>query len=327
MTATNTMPPWIHHALEAHLEGVSRKELAQRAQAISERYRNNGGSESIRRAQDALAYALVRMPATYAAARHAILQAAARCPSFAPVSILDIGSGPGTATWAALDAWPTWRQAALVDHNPHLLALARHIAARSDEPRAVDFVSGAIPAAFDAAKVADVVLASYALTEIAASALTKTLDQLWKLTNHMLILVEPGTTNGFRRLLQCRESLLAHQAHIVAPCTHQGACPLAKSERWCHFSQRLSRRRDHLLVKSASVNYEDEKFAYLIACKTEIAANPAPRRILSTPHVHKGGVRLTLCAAGNVEEHEIPRGQKDAYKAARHYEWGDAVEL
>ena len=54
-------------ALEAKLQGLSRNDAAERAALISKTYRDGGSSGAIRSETDALAYALARMPATYAA--------------------------------------------------------------------------------------------------------------------------------------------------------------------------------------------------------------------------------------------------------------------
>ena len=315
------MPSWIREALEESLEGVSRKELAARAESLSAAYRAQGGSTLIRTQLDALAYALVRMPATYAAVRYALQEAAQRCAQLQPASLLDVGAGPGTASWAAADVWPSLGQMTLLDQNAALLEVSRKIGKACGDAR-VEHVQGTIPAALGEA--ADLVVASYALTEIPASALNGVLEKLWPLAQQMLVIVEPGTPEGFRRILQYREWLKKAGAHVVAPCTHMEACPLHSAERWCHFSQRLSRTRDHLQVKSASVNYEDEKLCYLVAVRQEPAAS-AKQRILSTPRVNKGEILLQTCAPGAVELVTIRRAQKQAYKAARHYSWGDAV--
>jgi ribosomal protein RSM22 (predicted rRNA methylase) len=141
----------------------------------------------------------------------------------------------------------------------------------------------------------------------------------------MLIIVEPGTPDGFRRLLAAREFLIAAGGHIAAPCTHAAACPLSTAARWCHFSQRLPRSRDHRIVKSASMPFEDEKFCYLVVTRTATAMR-RHRRVLATPKVAKGGITVTLCAPGAVDEWIIERRRKDIYKAARHYDWGDAIQ-
>ena len=42
----------------------------------------------------------------------------------------------------------------------------------------------------------------------------------------MLVLVEPGTPQGFARIREARAALIAEGAHIVAPCTHENVCPM-----------------------------------------------------------------------------------------------------
>ncbi len=66
MTAPD-LPAELKSALDARLQGLSRNDAAGRAAVISQTYRGGGGSCAIRTETDALAYALARMPATYAA--------------------------------------------------------------------------------------------------------------------------------------------------------------------------------------------------------------------------------------------------------------------
>lgn len=47
------------------------------------------------------AYGLSRLPAGYAVAHRVLDEVKARCPGFEPRKVLDFGSGPGTAVWAA----------------------------------------------------------------------------------------------------------------------------------------------------------------------------------------------------------------------------------
>src|SRR3954449_6901528 len=92
-------------ALEAKLHGRSRGDAAERAAKISETYRGGGGSAAIRGEADALAYALARMPATYAAVAESLNALCENRPDFAPKRLLDVGAGPGTATWAAAETF------------------------------------------------------------------------------------------------------------------------------------------------------------------------------------------------------------------------------
>jgi ribosomal protein RSM22 (predicted rRNA methylase) len=320
------LPAFIGGTLQTRLDHVPRAGLRASAQRMSQRYRQGGTSDVIRSNLDALAYAIVRMPATYAAVRAALTQAAEVIPDYAPRSLLDVGAGPGTAAWAALDAWPSLQRAALIDHNPYLLALAEAFGeSPAAPPVALSTTRDGLHAALADTVEADIVMASYALTELAGGTLSATLETLWSRSGRLLVIVEPGTPDGFKRILGCRDFLIGRGAQIVAPCSHEGRCPLATADRWCHFGARLPRSRDHLLTKDASVPFEDEKFSYLIAGKGfgDLARG---RRILATPKVGKTGVALTLCAPDAVEERVVGRRLKDAYRAAKRLNWGDAVQ-
>ncbi len=61
------MTPALNAAIALLLEGVSRKELEQRASRLSVSYRDGGTSAGIVNPADALAYLVTRAPATYAA--------------------------------------------------------------------------------------------------------------------------------------------------------------------------------------------------------------------------------------------------------------------
>lgn len=316
----SALPGFVSGALHAKLENVSRTDLKARAQRMSDSYRGGGTSAVIRSDLDALAYAIVRMPATYVAVRAALAQTAQIVPDFGPRTLLDVGAGPGTATWAACDAWPSLERATLIDDNPHLLALAQAMQASLDISAQRSAMAAALP---DAAS-ADVVLASYVLTELPDASLRATLDRLWDKAERLLVIVEPGTPNGFKRILACRDALIARGAQIVAPCSHEGGCPLADGPRWCHFSARVPRSRDHLLVKDANVPFEDEKFSYLVAGKGFPPLDRG-RRILATPKVDKSAVTLTVCTPDVPEQRRVARGDKDAYRAAKRLDWGDAI--
>ena len=99
------LPAELKSALDARLHGLSRNDAAERAAIISQTYRDGGGSGAIRSETDALAYALARMPATYAAVTASLNALREITPDFAPKSLLDVGAGPGTASWAAAEAF------------------------------------------------------------------------------------------------------------------------------------------------------------------------------------------------------------------------------
>jgi ribosomal protein RSM22 (predicted rRNA methylase) len=319
------LPAPLRAGLERALEGRGRAGLIERAQRTSQAYRAGEGSAGvIREADDALAYALSRLPATYAACQAAFGAAAERAPGFAPRRLLDAGSGPGAASWAAFEVWPGVAEAVWLDESAPFLTLARELAAAGPEPlRAADAHRTDL-AQPDAWPAADLVTASYALAEIAPARLADVVAALWRACEGLLVLVEPGTPAGYRRLLAARAQLIAAGATILAPCPHANDCPLAEPD-WCHFSVRLPRSRDHRLAKGAEAPFEDEKFAYLAAARPGLAAEAAPARVLAHPRAGKPGIELKLCTPQALETRFVARRDKAAHARARRLRWGDAL--
>ncbi|HEY8615207.1 small ribosomal subunit Rsm22 family protein [Phenylobacterium sp.] len=320
------LPRPLRAALEQELEGVSRRGLAERAARTSAAYRAGQGSAGvIRDVEDALAYALARLPATYAACATVFAEAARMAPEFAPAEMLDAGSGPAAASWAALQAWPVLQQVTWLDASTPFLDSAGRLAVEAPPPlrearrlRADLTAPGPWPSA-------DLVAASYALAEIPPAKQVAVVTALWAAARGLLVLVEPGTPAGFARLLQARTALVAAGADLLAPCPHARSCPLAAPD-WCHFSVRLPRSRDHRLAKGAEAPFEDEKFAYLIAARPGVAAGPRSARVLRHPRASKPGLELRLCGEAGLETRLVGKRDKVAHARARRLGWGDAWE-
>src|SRR5258708_18528182 len=164
MTAPD-LPAELKAALDARLQGLSRNDAAERAGRISQTYRDGGGSSAIRTETDALAYALARMPASYAAATASLNAFREIVPDFAPKSLLDIGAGPGTATWAAAAAFSSLQSFTLVDANSALRALALDLVRGSLRLPDMTYQRGEAGTALADAEAADLVVASYMIGE------------------------------------------------------------------------------------------------------------------------------------------------------------------
>jgi ribosomal protein RSM22 (predicted rRNA methylase) len=319
------LPAPLREALARELEGVSRRDLAASARRTSAAYRAGGTSAAvIRHDADALAYALVRLPATYAACAVVLAEAARLAPGFAPKRLLDAGCGPGAASWAAAQTFDL-AEAAWLDASAPFLKLAARLAADGPEPlRQAQVVTADLAAPADWPK-ADLVTASYALAEIAPARQGGVVGALWAACEGLLVLVEPGTPAGYGRILAARETLIAEGADLLAPCPHAEACPLTSPD-WCHFAVRLPRSRDHRLLKDAEVPFEDEKFAYLIAARPGLAAGARSPRVLAPPRAGKGGTVFKLCGPQGLEARTVARRDKSAFAAARRLGWGDAFD-
>ena len=321
MTAPD-LPAELNAALNAKLQGLSRGDAAARAATISRTYRDGGGSGAIRTEADALAYALARMPATYAAVTASLNALREIHPGFAPTSLLDVGAGPGTATWAAAEAFGSLETFTLLDANRALRALALDLTRGSARLRDSDYQHGNARAAMAEAPAADLVVASYVIAEISEAEQAALGELLWARTLNTLLVVEPGTPAGYARIIALRARLIAAGAHVAAPCPHGRSCPLQPPD-WCHFTQRLPRSRAHKQIKGVELPFEDERFSYLALTRAPVARRFA--RVLAQPVVGKVEVAAKLCTPEGLVRTMVPRRAKADYARARRWRWGDAV--
>ncbi len=301
--------------------------LAAAAEGLSATYRSGDvAAERMPPVHDprtAAAYAAARMPATFAAAGRAMVEAAASLPAFAPRRLLDVGAGTGAATWAAGAVWPSLDAMMLIDREPAAIELGRRLAAASRVGSlvAADWRIGTLAnAAFDEA---DLVTAAYVLGELSEVDRTALVERLWAATRGALVLVEPGSPAGYGRILAARSVLIAGGAAIAAPCPGERPCPVAASD-WCHFLVRVERSVLHRRAKSAARSWEDEPMSYLVA--TRLTAEPAPRVVLGRPRSRPGKVELRICADdGRIHRQVVSRREGPRYRAARDVAWGDRI--
>jgi ribosomal protein RSM22 (predicted rRNA methylase) len=307
---------------------VSRNAIAERAAAQSQIYRAGGGSRAITTSDDALAYAFARMPATYAATTAVLNAARDMLPAFQPSTMLDVGAGPGTAAFAAVEAFETLADIRLIDANASLRSLSLNLMAEAASEtlrqvvRRQSYRHGDALVLLAEADPADLVVASYAAGEIAADELLRFTQLLWGATAGALAIIVPGTPEGYQRILQMRGELIVAGAHVTAPCPHERLCPLRPPD-WCHFAQRLPRSRDHLRIKGAEAPFEDEKFSYVVVSRGK--PQPLAARVLAPPKTAKSAIMTKLCTDGGVVTDTAARRDADAYRRRKSWRWGDSV--
>ncbi len=320
-----TLPRHIANTLQTLLHGVSRSDLADRSARLSREYRSGDTSRTtIGSFSDALAYAVTRMPATYAAVSAALAYTAEQLPDWHPDSILDLGAGPGTASFAAVDQWPDIRAVTMVERNAASRSLAQKFTAAAPMAAlsSAQMLDGDLTA-ITSLPSADLVIAAYVLVELGTGEVVPMVRAALSKARQILVLVEPGTPAGFERIRLARTALFEAGARAIAPCPHSHACPIVAPD-WCHFSVRLARSRDHRLTKQADRSFEDEKFSYLAVSRSLVPATVTPR-VIAPPRVGKAEVMLRVCEATGLAERCIPRQDKLDYKAAKKLRWGDIV--
>ncbi|MEU1256822.1 small ribosomal subunit Rsm22 family protein [Streptomyces chartreusis] len=309
-------------ALAALLDDLPPRQAAQAVERLIANYRGATPTDApiLRDRADVAAYAAYRMPATFEAV-HSALEAFARTvPDWTPATHTDVGGGTGAATWAVSTTWPGERGVTVLDWAEPALAIGREIAAADPTLDKARWLRTRIDSTLTLDPT-DLVTVSYVLNELTARDRATLLDTVASAARTVVI-VEPGTPDGYTRVIEARDRLIAAGFRIAAPCPHSAACPIVPGTDWCHFSARVSRSSLHRRIKGGSLAYEDEKFSYVAA--TRLPAAAAPARVVRKPQIRKGQVLLDLCETDpSLRRTTITKRHGDLYKAARDTEWGD----
>ncbi len=302
------MEDW-EQELEERVRRVGFGGVKAAVESLSRGYREGRSTTALRLDPEAMvtAYLATRFPATRAAARK-VGEEVARRVDFAPESLLDLGAGCGAAALALREVWPSLEVISALEHSTAMAALGRKLLPGASW-RTADFRG---PVAYGPH---DVVVFGYSYGEAGEECLEKA----WAAAEKLLIVIEPGTPAGFKRVLGAREWLIGKGAAIAAPCPSAATCP---SEDWCHFAVRLNRSSLHRRLKEGALGYEDEKYSYVAAWRGELG--PGAPRVLRHPRIEPGWIQLELCRAPEVEKRNVTKKAKDAFRRARKAEWGDA---
>jgi ribosomal protein RSM22 (predicted rRNA methylase) len=313
-------PDDLQLALEQEFLSCQHDELCRAAQRLTRHYGESKNSAALfAEPASLLAYLAVRMPATFAAISCVLGECKPRWGDWLPRSMVDIGAGPGTGAWSAIEQFPSILSICNVEPSRPMAEMGRKLARQSSSSvlqRAQWIDPPNIPPA-------DLVLLSYLIGEMNPAERFEILERLWQQSFQMFVVIEPGTPSGYRRILEVRDWALNKGAHLAAPCPHIQPCPI-KTQSWCHFPARVNRSRLHKLLKGATLGFEDEKFSYLVFGKIPVKFPVG--RVVENPKKNSGFVQIPLCSDGILKEIVVTR--KDAhYKAARDTSYGDAWEI
>jgi ribosomal protein RSM22 (predicted rRNA methylase) len=311
------IPPELASQIDRLAQHIPLTELAKYSQELSHSYRK----EKILSlsAKQKLAYLYVRLPATYAAIVQVLTEALKRLPSLSLSSMGDIGAGPGTGLWAATQLFSSLKEVTLYERDPHFIDLGKQLL--TDISIIKNWINTDV-ARNPSIQPHDLILASYSLGEIPTSAREVLVKHLWEATKKILVVIEPGTPTGFQTILTIRKHLIDLGAHIIAPCPHAHMCPMGGSD-WCHFPARVERSSFHRQIKGGTLNFEDEKFSYLVVARE--AVQIIKGRIIRSPEKHSGFVSAQVCTDTGIQKMTISRQSKDNYRLIRKAKWGDPI--
>jgi ribosomal protein RSM22 (predicted rRNA methylase) len=323
-----SLPANLEAAIREILKTRPAKQWVSEAHALSQRYR--GKREILPKSfargdEQTAAYLAQILPATYAQLFGAMAATKAQARAWSPQTLLDLGSGPGTALWAAVEQWSSLTRLEAWEREPSFIEIGKKLAQVSASPtvndsqwRRIDLRHQLPPTT----PTYDFVILGHVLNELSAAAQQHIVAWAWEHCAGVLLIVEPGTSAAFPALKSAREQLLTLGARTLAPCPHDHPCPLV--DDWCHFSQRLQRPRVQRRAKEAISQWEDCKFSY--AAMARFAPHDAPwARVIRAPHVTKVYAEVRLCTTEKIRQLRESKKTREKFKHLKQLRWGQTL--
>lgn len=294
--------------------------IIENAQTISNRYRKNDGKGKrlLTNESEAVSYVISRMPATYAAVYSVFKQILVNYDEEI-TSLLDVGAGTGAGTWAVNEI-ENMSQITCLEREKSMSnigkKLMKNTALDNVQWKSYNILQDEI------AEKADIVLTSYMINELPEQKRENAVLKLWQATNKLMVVIEPGTPEGFKNILNIRNLIKEQGGYIVAPCCCNGECPIKEND-WCAFYARVARSSIHRQAKGGNLGYEDEKFSYIAFSKTPVEITG--ERILRHPQINSGFVKVKLCTAEGIQEKTYSKKDGEIYKKIKKLDAGEKI--
>lgn len=317
------LPEALQQGINSLANSYKKSDLAKGRVQFSDRYRDK--SEEVDRFLksnlERTSYLVSRLPATYGAIYHVLSKVFFKDLETA----LDLGSGFGSGLWALSEHIPSLKKITAVESDLGNIQIAKELCSKAKVAAIyqTEWIRASLPMDLGI-KAHDLVLLSYLIGELSGAARQDTLQLAWDLAKQWIVLIEPGTPEGFERVRIAREYWVSKGGTVMAPCPHSALCPIQAGD-WCHFSQRIERTALAREIKGAELSYEDEKFSYVVIGK-EKRENKRLARIIRHPQKHKGHINLELCAEEGLKKVTVSKKHGQIYSEAKKLHWGDCFE-
>lgn len=320
------LPESLLVAMDRLTQSVDHKKLYKSAEELSFRYRTPSPNPQkfIQTEEECLAYLCTRFPATFAANYFVFSEILKQGLEKNISSILDLGSGSGAALWAASEIFKTVKSYTLLERDSRLITIGKELVKDSEISFDLKWVCEDYTMKIET-ESHDLVVISYSLGEVDSKKWEQVLLCAIERAKKYVVILEPGTPLGYKKLMKMREFLIKQGLYMVAPCPHNKPCPML-DKQWCHFSQRLPRTVLHKNLKNATLGFEDEKFSYIVVAKERYIKEGY--RIINTPLRRSGFVELDVCSTHEgLLKKKTSKKDKKFFDSVKKLEWGSFYTL
>lgn len=276
--------PTLLRMIEAQLALRDRRERERRRIFQNKSYSKEDAEQAksspvvIHGPDQAVASVQHRLYPHFAMTKRVLLESQSLIPSFSPTRVLDFGAGCGSAAAAAwdvfgpssssmewihiIDASKTMREVTELLLNELVNYKAEEETSSQNPPSSPPRITSSAHMSTDSENVFDLCLSAFTLSELPdnGSILTAAALLYEKLRpGGLLVILEPGTPDGFANIRMVRNMLLDccppdgtdDACQIIAPCTHSGKCPMERN-----YGNRRERRE---AIKSRNAKPNDSE--------------------------------------------------------------------
>jgi len=272
--------------------------------------------------------------------------------SFQPRTLMDFGSGLGTARWAVKDTFGVLTEVVGVDRSMEMNTMNRTILlnGKSSDPMPAGHFSR-LNFPKDTKLKYDIVTCSFSLLDIASEReRINLITDLWEKTGEFLVILEVGTNAGFACIAEARH-VLNHLSkvkptaatttngdnatqpmlgHLYAPCAHEKKCPRYDLDSLpCNFRVRYQNFDLDAMPKAVENKVMEDNFSYVVFRKGEQTEEMWPRLIADPIRPNKGQAICQLCTKeGRLQE---TKASKSACRTTFNYHkfavWGQRFKV
>lgn len=287
----------------------NKQNLKESYEELSNRYRTLSFNKQVQNTNQAISYAMGRMPATHEVCKKVLEE----IKDFNFSSISDYGSGTGACA-LAIDSIFNNQKISCFEYSNDMLNIGKALLKSRHNISWNKF-----NILTDDLQNADLITCSYVLNEV-ESKLEIVVKKLLNSFNKALVIIEAGTPHGFNIINKIRKIAIAQNFYIFAPCNSNKPCPI-KNNDWCAFTARVNRNNFLQQIKQGKLSYEDENYSYLIITKQNSKFEYS--RVLRHPEILKGHINLKVCKNGEIENITITKSMNEKYKIAKKINSGD----
>lgn len=208
----------------------------------------------------ATAYAAANAPFVHAVIQRVAMELVSRKPTWKPQSLLNYRARVGEAIHATAGIWPSITKAEAIETDGRMAELGDKILRDAAPENPIPIWRSSLRSVRGPY---DLVVAAYSLLESPSKA-DSIVDFLWESTQDVLVLIEKGDLKGSDAILRARSRILKRgNCHVVAPCTHDGKCPLEAGTKRCRMVQRVQRAKAQRLVLGTTRTFGDATFSFV----------------------------------------------------------------